>query len=327
MPNDNQNKIIELSSYNHDWPKMFESESIKIMKAFGDNCVSVHHVGSTSVPGLAAKPKIDIVLVVKPFDVSEWSSIKMINIFAELGYTYKGEWNVPFKYGFTKRGAVNVNLHAYENGHPEIDLTLLFRDYLRKNDDVRDEYAFLKEQILKDPDASSKNGSIFPSYTLKKNGFILNVLKESGFNRLRFVKCTHYEEMHTAKNFRQKYFFDKVSIEDPYLWTFNHSEHVHFIFYQGVKIIGYAHIQLWPNRRAAMRIIVIDEERRNEGLGGYFLKLIEKWLKSQDYKTIHVESSPRALLFYKKHAYHDMPFNDPDGYKADPSDTPIGKNL
>jgi GNAT superfamily N-acetyltransferase len=152
-------------------------------------------------------------------------------------------------------------------------------------------------------------------------------LKEAGFNRLRFLKCSDHTEWDTAKHFRQKYFFDNVPISDPYTWTFNHQDHVHFVLYQGANIVGYAHILLWPENRAALRIIVIDETKRNLGFGGKFLTLIEKWLKSQNYKSIHIESSPAAFQFYKKHEYINMPFNDPEEHESHPQDIPLGKIL
>jgi GrpB-like predicted nucleotidyltransferase (UPF0157 family)/GNAT superfamily N-acetyltransferase len=320
-------KPIQLDHCNPDWPKMFEAEATNIKEALGeDNCIALHHVGSTSVIGLTAKPKIDIIAVVKPF-TQVWQLAHMLQIFEGLGYNHRGEFNIPFKYMFTKREGINVNLHVLEENHPEIELTLLFRDYLRKNDTARNEYAVLKENILSDPSSSNKDNSIFSSYTLRKNDFILNILKKNGFNRQRFVKCAHYAEMEKAKHFRQKYFFDKVPIDDPYIWTFNHPEHVHFILYQGTEIIAYAHVQLWPQKRAALRIIVIDTDKRNQGFGGQFLQLIEKWLKTQGYQTIHTESSPEALQFYKKYGYDTMPFNDPDNYPSDLSDIPIGKKL
>lgn len=324
---EDRTKAIKLVPYDKDWPKMFETEAIKIRETLGQNCVAVHHIGSTSVPALAAKPKIDITTVVKPFIPLEWSVNTMTDILGSLGYTYKGEWNIPFKYGFTKRGDINVNLHVYEEGHPEIEVSLLFRDYLRKNDKGRDEYAALKDEILKDPSSSTKTYSIFPAYTLRKNDFILNILKQNDFKRIRFVKCAHYNEIQAAKYFRQKYFFDNVPIKDPYTWTFNHPDHVHFILYQGALIIGYGHIRLCSNASSVLRIIVIDQEKRNQGFGGYFLQLIEKWLKNQNYRIIHAHSSPKAIEFYKKYNYYKMPFNDPDGYESYPVDIPVGKNL
>lgn len=72
------------------------------------------------------------------------------------------------------------------------------------------------------------------------------------------------------------------------------------ILYQGKEIIGYAHIQLWPDERAAMRIIMIDEGKRKRIiLAAHFLALCKKSLKCRNYKSIYVESSPKALAFYR----------------------------
>jgi len=144
---------------------------------------------------------------------------------------------------------------------------------------------------------------------------------------MNFHECNTKEEWDAAENFRQKYFFDQVGIQDPYTWTFNNPEHIHLVLYENSQIIGYSHLQLWSNERAAMRIIVIDENKRNNGFGSKFLNLCEKYLKNLGYKTIHVESSPAALAFYKKHSYIEMPFNDPENHPHDPSDIPVGKIL
>lgn len=313
-------KPITVISYNPNWPQMFEAEAESIRKALGDNCIGVHHIGSTSVPNLAAKPKIDIVAEVKDPEDS-------ISALENAGFTYSGEWNIPFKYGFTKRGVVDVNLHVFKKNHPEIELNLAFRDYLRSNPKALDEYASLKENLLQNESSFEKNNSMFTGYNLGKDAFIRKILKLCGFSRIRFLKCTHYAEWEKAKHFRQTYFFDKVPIADSYEWTFNHKDHVHFVLYQGVEIIGYAHIQLWPNQRTALRIIVIDENKRNYTFGSQFLELIEKWLTVQKYNSIHVESTLSALKFYKKHNYIEMPFDDPDGYESSPKDIPLGKFL
>jgi GNAT superfamily N-acetyltransferase len=146
-------------------------------------------------------------------------------------------------------------------------------------------------------------------------------------NQIRMLKCNSDLEWAKAKYFRTKYFFGTNNVEDPYIWTFTHSSHEHFVLYRNTEIIGYAHIQLWDNLRAAMRIIVIDEVERNKNYGSQFLQLCEEHLENQGYKTLHTEASPAALNFYKKHAYLEIPFNDPDGHKSDPSDTALAKNL
>ncbi len=313
-------KNIVVTSYNPDWPWIFESEAVKIRKALGDNCLAVHHIGSTSVPGLAAKPKIDIIAVVRTLE-------KTSENLESIGFQYRGEYNIPLHGGFSKRAEVNVNLHVYEEGHPEIELNLLFRDYLRTHPEAREEYAKLKEALLQDKSSFEKNNSIFTGYNLGKDAFIRKIVKAAGFDRIRLMKCTHFAEWNAAKKLRQKYFFDLVPIVDPYTWTFDHIEHSHLILYQGVEIVGYAHIQFWPDQRAALRIFVIDEPYRHSGLGSRFLILCEQWLKRQGIKSIHVESRRSSHRFYLSHGYGEMPFNDPSGDATDPNDIAMAKFL
>ena len=99
------------------------------------------------------------------------------------------------------------------------------------------------------------------------------------------------------------------------------------MLYKGTQIIGYAHLQRWPNQRAAMRIIVIDEAFRNQKYGSYLLELSEKWLKLQGFISLHVQSSPRAYNFYCQHGYTEMPFDDADSHETDSQDIEVGKML
>ncbi|MCP5504311.1 MAG: GNAT family N-acetyltransferase [Chlamydiales bacterium] len=315
-----ETRKIEVVPYDSDWPKQFESEAKLIKEALGDLATAIHHVGSTSIPGLAAKPKIDIIVATKnPEDTIQ----KLENI----GFKYRGEFNIPMHYGFSKRGERQVNLHVYKKGNPEIELNLTFRDYLRSHPEIRDEYGALKLELLQKKTSFEKNNSMFTGYNLGKNAFIGSVLKRAGFNRLRFVICTHFDEWKAAKDLRKRYFFDKILISDPYEWTFTHPQHLHFVLYKGVEIIGYAHIQLWPEERAAIRIIVIEQTYRHQGHAKQFLKWIETYLQFKGYKSIHTEAHPDSVGFYKRLGYINMPFNDPDGYEGDPRDTPVGKLL
>ncbi len=315
-----QTKKIVVTPYCPEWPKIFEEEASKIKTVLGNNCIAIHHVGSTAVPGLAAKPVIDIITVVK-------NAKDTIHPLETLGFTYKGEYNIPMRFYFNRSEGVAVNLHVYEEGHPEIELNLVFRDYLRNHPNARDEYARLKEDLLKEKSSYEKNNSPFTGYNLGKDAFIQKILKAAHFNRIRILKCTHYAEWEAAKRLRQKYFFDPLSIADPYTWTFDHKEHAHFILYQGVDIIGYAHIQFWPEHRAALRIMVIDEPFRQKGLGSQFLQLCEQWLKTQGVRSLHDEARPDAIPFYHKNGYVEMPFADPSGQPPSPHDVAMGKSL
>lgn len=230
--------------------------------------------------------------------------------------------------GFSKRSRhLNVNLHVFEEGNSEIELNLLFRDYLRTHADVRDAYADLKLNLVSQKALHEKKDAIFSGYNLGKDVFIKTVLDQAGFKGLCMRLCTHYDEWEAARHFRQKYFFDKVPVIDPYTWTFDRKDHVHFVLYEGTRIVGYAHIQLWADQRAALRIIVIDESLRKKGRGGQFLELCERWLQQQGITILQTQASPNAYAFYCKHGYIKMPFNDPDGYEGNPQDIEMGKKL
>lgn len=314
-------KRIEIIPYDLSWVKIFETEREAIQSALGENYLVIHHIGSTAVPGLAAKPKIDMIAEVKDLNFDH-------KTLQNLNYEYRGGFNLPFRKNFAYRSpTVDINLHVFEKNDPEIELNLVFRDYLRQNDKERDQYARLKYTLIEDETSHQLKGEMYRGYTLGKHNFIQSILQKTGFNRLRVVICTHYTEWDAAKACRNKYFFVPHGIDDPYTWTFNHKDHKHLILYQGVEIIGYAHIQLWPEARAAMRIIVIDEDKRNNNFGSQFLALCEKWLKSMNIKSLHAESRPTSLKFYEKNGYIAMSFDDPDGHESDPQDIPVGKIL
>lgn len=323
MPQSNsekKTKKIIVVPYNAEWPDVFEREASEIKEAVGSNCIAIHHIGSTSVPGLSAKPVIDMIGV---FKIPE----KAIQPLETLGFKYKGEYNIPMRLYFNRSEGVDTNLHVYEEGHPEIELNLLFRDYLRQHPDARNAYARLKEELLKEKSSYEKNQSLFTGYNLGKDDFIRKVLQAAHFNRIRIMKCTHYAEWEAAKRLRNEYFFKPLSIADPYTWTFDHPEHIHLVLYKGVEIIGYAHIQFWPENRVALRIIVIDEKHRQNGLGSQFLQLCEQWLKKQGIKSLHDEARPSAVSFYRKNGFTEMPFDDPSGEPPSPHDIAMGKKL
>ncbi|RYE13357.1 MAG: GNAT family N-acetyltransferase, partial [Rickettsiales bacterium] len=211
---------------------------------------------------------------------------------------------------------------------PEIELNILFRNYLLDNDVSRNEYEKLKYQLVKNKSSHlKKDGAIYREYTLEKGDFIHEILRRTEFNRLRMIICTNRTEWEKVKYFREKYFFGPYGVEDPDSWTFDHKEHTHLVLYEGVDIIGYAHIQFWNDKRAAIRIIIIDEEKRSKDLGSTFLSLIEKWLKMQDIKSIHAEPGQSSLNFYLKNGYSKISFDDPESYESDSKDIAVCKIL
>jgi GrpB-like predicted nucleotidyltransferase (UPF0157 family)/N-acetylglutamate synthase-like GNAT family acetyltransferase len=310
--------IVEVVVYDAEWPNMFETEANLIKSVLGDNCIAIHHIGSTAVPGLSAKPILDILPVVKDILQVDQCNSAMKSI----GYEVKGEFGIPFRRYFQKSSDRRThNVHVFEESNPEIERHLKFRDWMRIHSNDRNAYSALKVKLaLKYPNNIMK-------YCLGKDDFIADIDSKAGFDGLRIVQALTEREWRAVRQLRQKYFFDHVPVEDPYTWTFKDAQHVHFVLYKGTKIIGYAHIQLWPENRAAMRIIVIDELYRHKNIGSQFLKLCERWLSYQKIEKLLIRSSRAAYKFYCDNGYVEMPFNDLDGYVGDLQDIEVGKNL
>lgn len=311
-------RLVEVFPYDNQWSKQFAAEAELVKNALGTNCIEIHHIGSTAVLGLAAKPIIDMIPVVS--DIMRVDSVNSLML--ALGYEVKGEAGMLFRRFFQKKNTqLAYNVHVFEQGSPEINRHLLFRDWMYTHLEDREAYARLKL------DLAQLHPNDLSAYCFGKEEFVSRIDKKTGAFGLRVVKALTPREWNVVRHLRQDYFFDKAGLGDPYTWTFEHEAHVHLVLYQGTEIIGYTHLQLWSDARAAMRIIVIDVAKRNHSYGHQLLVLCERWLKAQCYKSLHLESPPEALNFYLRNGYLEMPFNDPDGYKSSPQDTSLGKML
>lgn len=313
-------KEIKVVKYNPEWPKVFEENATVIRKALGDNYFSVHHIGSTAVEGLAAKPKIDII-------AESHDCEKAIAQLEVVGYKYKGEWNIPFKYGFTKRNDVEINLHLYQIGHPEVELNIKFRDYLRENKPARDEYQKLKYDLLAQENTYLKgNNSIFSGYNLGKNAFIRKIIELSGFDRLRFLYCNHrieWEEYHRIKVeeiFSQLYNI-VYDYNHPHLTSENHH---HFILCKGAKVVSIGHMEDLGDGKFGLRALATDKKYQGNAYGKAILKELENWCKSRGGRTIHVHSAQAAENFYRKLHYIDMDWDD---QSIDENAVDLGKEI
>jgi len=134
---------IVLVDYDDAWPLRFEREAKRIRAALGVRALQVEHVGSTSVPGLAAKPIIDVVLAV-PDSSDEDAYVPALE--AE-GYALRirePEW---YEHRVLKKTEPKVNLHVFAAGCEEIDRMLAFRDHLRTNDADRELYERTKREL------------------------------------------------------------------------------------------------------------------------------------------------------------------------------------
>lgn len=136
---------IVVTAYDPIWEEMFKEESAVISEILGDNCVFIHHIGSTSVPGLAAKPVIDIMPVVKSLEKADEKAAS----FMAAGYEYMGEFGIPGRRYLRKGGDERTHqVHIFsESDQKNINRHLAVRDLLRTCESERIAYTVLKKQL------------------------------------------------------------------------------------------------------------------------------------------------------------------------------------
>jgi len=137
------NAPIALADYDPAWPTLFAREADRIRATLGSTAVLVEHAGSTSVPGLAAKPIIDIVLAV-PDSADEQAYVPALEAAGYVLWAREPDW---FEHRMLKGPDTDINLHVFTAGASEIDRMLLFRDWLRANDGDRDAYLRVKRDL------------------------------------------------------------------------------------------------------------------------------------------------------------------------------------
>jgi GrpB-like predicted nucleotidyltransferase (UPF0157 family) len=139
------NAPISLAEYDPGWPAEFEREAARIRAVLGDSAILIEHAGSTSVPGLAAKPIIDIVLAV-PDSADEPAYVPRLEA---AGYFLRAREPDWYEHRMFKGPNTDINLHVFTAGCAEIDRMLLFRDWLRTNDADRDAYLQVKQDLAR----------------------------------------------------------------------------------------------------------------------------------------------------------------------------------
>jgi len=137
------NARIELAEYDPEWPRLYEREAERIGRALGARMLRIEHVGSTSVPGLAAKPVIDIVLVVA--DTTDEDAY--VPPLETAGYVLRIREPDWFEHRLFKGPDTNVNVHTFSEGCEEVDRMVGFRDWLRAHDEDRDLYLAAKREL------------------------------------------------------------------------------------------------------------------------------------------------------------------------------------
>jgi GrpB-like predicted nucleotidyltransferase (UPF0157 family) len=137
------NGMIYLAPYDPTWPSLYSRLEQRIHEALGGDALLLEHVGSTSVPGLSAKPILDMVLAVA--DSSDEASY--VERLEQRGFKLRIREPDWYEHRMLKSSDPNVNLHVFSDGCEEIDQMLLFRDWLRKHAEDRLLYEGKKREL------------------------------------------------------------------------------------------------------------------------------------------------------------------------------------
>ena len=130
------------------WREAFEAEAARLRSILGENLVEIHHIGSTAIPGIAAKPIVDILPVVREIERVD----VLHEALAAAGYRAWGEFGLPGRRYFTREenGKRTHNVHVYAVGNPEITRHLAFRDYMNAHPEEARAYGRLKEKLARE---------------------------------------------------------------------------------------------------------------------------------------------------------------------------------
>jgi GrpB-like predicted nucleotidyltransferase (UPF0157 family) len=138
-------RTVVVADYDPAWPERFRHEEAKIREALGESALSVEHIGSTSVLGLAAKPIVDILLVVE--DSGDEASY--LPALEGAGYVLRVREPDLDEHRMFRTPEEDVHVHVYSSGSEEIGRYLLLRDHLRKDEGDRELYAQTKRELAK----------------------------------------------------------------------------------------------------------------------------------------------------------------------------------
>lgn len=162
---------VELFPHDPNWARLYQEEAGKLANLLYSEMIAIHHMGSTAIPAIFAKPIIDILVVVKNIDRIDQYNDQMTT----LGYLARGEHGIPGRRYFSKdsQGTRTHHVHIYQAGNPEIERHLQFRDHLITHPGDAQAYSQLKVELA----------NIFPQdvdkYTEAKTDFIQSINEKS----------------------------------------------------------------------------------------------------------------------------------------------------
>lgn len=292
--------------YNENWEIEFDKIHNELLSAIDGLYLSIEHVGSTSVKGLHAKPIIDIDIVIEKGKLSP-----IISALEEIGYRYEGDLGVlgreAFKYD-NKTHLMKHHLYVCEENSAELQRHILFRDYLRDNDDYRDRYGEIKLEMAKrypyDIDAYIDGKGAIVREVYRKCGLGYQYIRQATPDDVRpafeLALCVFNEfEAPTYEPIAIDKFKSDCIENQNYINNYLSGNHLMYVALENEKIIGM--INERGNGRISM--LFVDGEYQRQGIAKSLMERMVCELKLRGINKITLQSSPYAVPFYKNFGF------------------------
>ncbi len=160
-------RSVTVVPYNAEWKRRYQEETDRLSAALQSHIIAMHHIGSTAIPGILAKPIIDILVEVYQIEVIDTLTEQM----EAHGYRAHGEHGIAGRRFFSRDTAAvrTHHIHVFQSGHPDIARLIGFRDYIRSHPDAAQRYSHLKQQLARQFANDSE------CYTEAKTDFIRSI--------------------------------------------------------------------------------------------------------------------------------------------------------
>jgi GrpB-like predicted nucleotidyltransferase (UPF0157 family) len=169
------NATIHLAEYDPEWPLLYEREAARVREALGDRVMRLEHVGSTSVPGLDAKPRIDMMLAV-PDTIDEAAYVPQLEARGYVLALREPDW---YQHRLFRGPDIDINLHVFTAGCVELDRMAGFRDWLRSHPEDRDLYLARKREL------SARTWRWMQDYADAKSDVVAEIIAKAGLPEAR----------------------------------------------------------------------------------------------------------------------------------------------
>ncbi len=283
-------KKIEVVPYQSDWAHLYERLKTQLEKSLQGHMIECHHIGSTSVPNLWAKPIIDMVPVVDDLGAVDRLDLDLKSI----GLESLGEFGIFSRrfYCLKDKDRRIANIHIYPSNHDEIKRHVLFRDYLLAHPQAVEEYSKLKQQL------AQQHPDDIVQYLNGKEAFIKRIDRLAGFKGTRLVEPRSDTELGAFKSLipNTKAKGNQMGVNKA------DSSHIHAVFYEGQFVVGAIELNV-EDITATIFAFTIDKTCQKRGLGAKMLSQIESWLTQKDVNQVIIEANASSSAFFIKYGY------------------------